>query len=75
MVPIFSIISSSFIPIPLSEIEIMFSFLRIFTLICGSFVNLASVLFFNDLNLSLSKASDAFETSSLTKISLSEYKE
>ena len=62
-------------PIPLSDIIILFSSLKIFTSIFRSLFNLDIVLSSTALNLSLSIASDALETSSLKKISLFEYKE
>ena len=75
IVPILLTISSSLIPIPLSEIVIVFSSVLIFILIFRSLLNLDSFLFSTDSNLNLSNASDALETSSLINISLLEYKE
>ena len=72
MVPILATISSSFIPIPLSEIMILFSSFKTWTSIFRSFVYLAIDLSSTDLNLSLSIASDALDTNSLIKISLLE---
>ena len=62
-------------PIPLSEIMILFSSLRIFTSIFKSLLNFEIDLSSTDLNLSLSMASEAFDTSSRINISLFEYKE
>ena len=75
IVPIFWTISSSDIPIPLSEITILFSSLKIFTSIFKSLFIFEIDLSSTDLNLNLSIASDALDTSSLKKISLFEYKE
>ena len=72
IVPIFATISSSFIPIPLSEIMILFSSFRPCTSIFRFFVYFAIDLSSTDLNLSLSIASDALDTNSLIKISLLE---
>jgi len=57
---------------PLSEIIILFSSFKILTSIFKSFVYFEIDLSSTDLNLNLSIASDAFETSSLIKISLFE---
>ena len=67
--------SASDIPIPLSEIIILFSSLITFTSIFRSLLKTDSDLSSTALNLSLSMASEALETSSLTNISLLEYKE
>ena len=67
--------SASDIPIPLSEIIILFSSLITFTSIFKSLLKIDSDLSSTALNLSLSMASEALETSSLTNISLLEYKE
>jgi len=72
IVPILATTSSSFIPMPLSEIIILFSSLKILTSIFKSLVYFEIDLSSTDLNLNLSIASDAFETSSLIKISLFE---
>ena len=72
IVPIFATTSSSVIPMPLSEITILFSSFKIFTSIFKSLVYFEIDLSSTDLNLSLSIASDAFDTSSLINISLFE---
>ena len=72
IVPIFSIISSSDIPIPLSDmVKVLFSSSTII-LIFKSSDRLANLELLIDLNLSLSSASDALEINSLRKISLFE---
>ena len=54
---------------------ILFSSGITFTLIARSDLFLSKLSSANELNLNLSNASDALETSSLIKISLLEYKE
>ena len=72
IVPIFSIISSSDIPIPLSDmVKVLFSSSTM-TLIFKSSERLANLELLIDLNLSLSRASDALDINSLRKISLFE---
>ena len=75
MVPIFSMTSVSLIPIPLSEMTILFSAGITLTETTKSDLSSSKLSSAKALNLNLSNASDALETSSLIKISLFEYKE
>ena len=67
--------SSSFIPIPLSEIISVFSLLLTSILISEVAEELSIFLFVKPKYFLLSNASDAFDTNSRKKISLSEYSE
>ena len=71
IVPKFEIKSSLVIPIPESPIEMYFSYSLIDMVIFISSLVFIMSGFSIDINLTLSKASDALETNSLKKISFS----